>query len=430
MKDFFWLQVEKIIPERYHSAINHQGFKRYFSNTSWLLIGQVFSLIISFFIGVLIARRLGPEYYGILNYVISFVTIFGIFFCFSFDLFLIREFVKYPKKEKELLGTFWIVKLIGGFLTLLFASLFILLSDFNRFIFLLTIVFSFYFIIQSSSVISLFFQAKVHSKKSSQAQIAGNLFSLVLKIIWLLLSTDLFYLIFIYISDVIFNSLFLIYYYRRIGGQLSRWRFDRSVIVKFINSAWPLMFSGLAIFGILKIDQIIIGQLLDKTAVGLYAVADKLTEIWDFIPRVICISLFPAIINARLAGRMVYGQRLKNLYWLMFILSLVIMFPILLFSKPLVLQLFGSDYQGSINVFRVYVLSLPGIFLFTAANQRLLAEHREKIIFLANGLGLVINISLNFILLPQLGLVGAAWSTVVTFVFLSSFMMFVKQKPV
>ncbi len=430
MKEFFWSKIEKITPNKYHDAVIHEGFRRYFSNTGWLFVGQIVSLLISFFVGAFIARHLGPEYYGILNYVISFVTIFGIFFCFSFDAVLSREFIKHPEKEKELLGTFWLVKLIGGILTLVSATLFALFAQFDHLTFLLIVIFSTYFIIQSTSVISLFFQAKVQSKKSSKAQIAGNILSSILKIAWLFSGTGLIWLILIYISDVLFNGIFLIYYYQRSGGRLRYWRYSWEQGKKFLRAAWLLMFSGLAIFAILKIDQIIIGELLNKTAVGYYAVADKLTEVWDFIPRMICVSLFPAIINARMTSGQVYNKRLKRLYWLMFILAILIMIFTLAISKPLILWLFGGDYYASINILRVYILSLPGIFLFTAANQRLLAESREKVIFIANFIGLAINVSLNFILLPRMGLLGAAWATVITFVFLALFMMIVKQKKV
>ncbi|MFZ2979126.1 MAG: oligosaccharide flippase family protein, partial [Candidatus Magasanikiibacteriota bacterium] len=56
---------------------NHSGFQRYFKNTSWLFFSRIFILVLAFFISAYVARYLGPEEYGILNYIISFVGLFS-----------------------------------------------------------------------------------------------------------------------------------------------------------------------------------------------------------------------------------------------------------------------------------------------------------------------------------------------------------------
>ena len=412
------------MPARWREASKNEGFHRYFLNTGWLLAGQVFALFISFFTGILVARRLGPEYYGVLNYALSFTAIFGVFFCSSMDAALTRELVKYPEREKELLGTFGLIKLGGGLLTLVLSSLFAVVGHFDRLTLELVLILSGSYIIQSGAIISLLFQARVKAINISRAQILANSLSSILKVVWFMAGGGLVILAAIYVWDAIFNTCFLIYYYHRGGQKISQWRLNWSAGWGILKSAWPLMFSGLAMFGILKIDQVIIGQLINKTAVGFYAVADKITEIWNFIPTLICLSLFPAIINARKTDQKIYRVRLRRLYGLMFFSSLIILAAVWLFARPLIISLFGARYEMSILILRIYVLSLPGLFLFAAANQYLLAEHREKRIFLANASGLTMNIVLNFILIPHFGLIGAAWSTVITFVFLPFFMIF------
>ncbi|MFA5163064.1 MAG: flippase [Patescibacteria group bacterium] len=431
MQENFWRLIYRLTPLSWHQYFDQSGWRRYFGNTSWLFLAQLVSLVISFFIGVIIARRLGPELYGTLNYALSLTTILGIFFCFGIDAAMNRELIKYPEKEKSLLGTFWVIKLLGGFLTLASVIFISIWKNFDVLTFSLVVLFAFVFIGQSFNVITLFFQARVESKKSSLAQIGASLVSLSLKIIWLFSSLNLLVLAIIYLSDVIFNSLFLILYYRRGSGSLRQWRFDCKVFRNIITSGGLLMFSGVAILAILKIDQVIIGQFLGKTEVGFYAVADRLTEVWDFIPRLICLSLFTAIINAYRTDIKLYRRRVRRLYQLMLVLSISLTILILLISRPLIMMLFGPEYEPSVAVLRVYVLSLPGIFLFTAANQRLVAENREKIILLANLSGLTLNIVLNFLFLPRFGLIGSAWATVVTFTYLTIFMVFrpTRQQP-
>lgn len=428
MKSLFFKVLTRILPPNKRWLISQTGFERYFNNTGWLLFAQVFALATSFFVSALVARRLGPEDYGIFNYAFSFVSIFAVFFFISPNSIINRELIKYPEKEKELLGTSLVFKIVGGLLTLLFSSILALFGNFDSLTVKLVVIFSIFFTAQSFEVIALLFQSRVEAKKIALSQVLANFLSSILKIVWVFNSSDLLVLSYIYIADAIFNSLFFIFYYYRSAGRIKTWRFDRLIFVNILRSSLSLMFSGLAILAILKVDQIIIGEFMGKTAVGFYAVADRLTEIWNFIPRLVCLSLFVAIVNAQKTNFEVYKSRLKQLYWLMFFLSLFITVAILVISRPLILNLFGDEYAASINILRVYVLSLPGLFLFTAANQSLVAENREKLILISNLIALSLNVILNFIFLPRFGLIGSAWATVITFVFLPLFMILRKPR--
>ncbi len=403
------------------SVFGLDGFRKYFANTGWLFLAQLFSMLIAFFVGVLVARHLGPNLYGIFNYALSLSTIVGMFFCSSLDFALSRELIKRPEDKEKLLGTFWLIKLVGGLLTMVISLAIAWVGHLDSLTIKLLVVLSVFYVFQSANIIGLFFQAQVMAKRISQAQIISNIISSVIKIGWLFSGLGIVWLAAIYVFDIFLNGLFLLNFYQSAGERISRWRFDRHEAGYILVRAWPLMLSGFLIYAILRIDQVIIGFLLNKTAVGYYAVADRLTEIWDFIPKLICISLFPAIISAHKASADLYEKRKKLLYLLMLALSLAIVALVVLLARPVIIGLFGQEYQASVKVLQVYVLSLPGIFLFTAMNQSLLAENREKIIFLANLLGLTINIVLNFILLPQFGLLGSAWATVITFIFLPLF---------
>ena len=54
-----------------------QGFRKYFANTSWLLGERVLRMAVSLFVGIYVARYLGPERYGLLSYTVSFVWLFS-----------------------------------------------------------------------------------------------------------------------------------------------------------------------------------------------------------------------------------------------------------------------------------------------------------------------------------------------------------------
>ncbi len=169
--------IEKIVPNKWHWVLQHEGHKRYFANMSWMFGGQMFSLLVSFFIGAWVARYLGPENYGVLNYSIAFVGIFGFIATLGIDSILNRELVKTPERKEELLGTSFLLKLIGGAIAFSLAILSVLIFQSEPRIKILVSLFAFSFILQSVNVISIYFNAEVKSKNNVRASIIATIIS-------------------------------------------------------------------------------------------------------------------------------------------------------------------------------------------------------------------------------------------------------------
>ena len=85
--------------------LTSQEFRKYFANTSWLLGERVLRMIISLFVGIYVARYLGPERFGLLSYSVSFVWLFSSLASFGLNNILVRELVQSPEQRNNLLGT-------------------------------------------------------------------------------------------------------------------------------------------------------------------------------------------------------------------------------------------------------------------------------------------------------------------------------------
>jgi len=415
MLDKFLSLIEKIIPQKYRWILNHEGFKRYFLNTGWMFGGQLFFLLVSFFIGAWVARYLGPENYGVLNYATAFVGLFTFLSDFGAGAILTRELVKFPEKRDRLMGTVFRMKLTGGALALILATIATFAVRANPLTRLLVIIFALSLILQSMNVISLYFQSQVKSKNNVRAMIFATCISSFLKILAVLTGQGVIAIIAIYALDVVWQGIGFIYSYRRAGLKISAWSFDWKLAKEIWRSSWPLMLSAAASYIFLRIDQVMIGTMMGKREVGFYAAAVKLVEIWYFIPGIICSSLFPAIINARKLDPKIYHQRLKNFYILMTIIPLLISAPIVLLSKPLIYWLFGASYLPAVGVLRVYIWSSLGLFLGTAVYQHLMAEDKARIMFIVNIIAMATNVGLNLFFIPAFGLTGAAWATLISY---------------
>ncbi len=415
MLDKIFAKIEKLLPLKWRWVLSHEGFRRYFSNTGWMFAGQIFALLTSFFIGAWVARYLGPEKYGVINYVVAFVGLFSFLAPLGVDNILSRELVRYPFKRDQLLGTSFRLKIIGGGLAFLAAVTAAFLSKADPLIRLLVVLYAIIFILQSLNVISTFFQAEVAAKNSVRAQVTANFITSFLKILLIISGGGVVGLVIIYVLDVLWQGLGYLAAYRHRGLSIRAWRYDRVLAREIWRSSWPLMLASAAAFIYIRIDQVIVGQLLGNAAVGIYAAAVRVTEVIYFVPGIISASLFPAIVNAKKSGEDLYRSRLKNFYIFILAISLVLVWPIFLGAGFIIRFIFGASYQAAIPVLQIYAWSSVGLFLAWAMGQYLLVENKIKIIFFGNLATVIVNVLLNLWLIPRLGLSGAALATLVSY---------------
>lgn len=415
MLDKLFQTIEKITPLKYRWILNHEGFKRYFANTGWMLSGQMFSLLVSFFIGAWLARYLGPENYGMISYAIAFSGLFAFVASLGVDNILNRELITHPEQRDELLGTSFVLKLVGGFLAFLINFLFVFIFQSSNLIRILVLLFSLVYIFQAMNVISIFFQSQVMAKKNVKTQLIAMFISSALKILFILFSLELVWIILIYALDSLWISAGLIYEYRKEKLKIKLWKFNKKLALNILRSSWFLMLSSASVYIYMKIDQVMVGAIMGQKEVGLYAVAVKFVEIWYFIPSLICISIFPAIIKAKEAGQIVYKRRLKSLYLLMIFIAVIIAIPSTILAHWAVLAIFGKEYLGAVSVLQIYIWSGVGLFLGWAINQYLISENLVQTIFILNIAAMVTNIILNLLFIPKFGLPGAALATLFSY---------------
>lgn len=417
MLDKIFVLIEKITPAKWRWIFSHGGFRRYFANTGWMFAGQMFSLLISFFIGAWLARYLGPQNFGVLSFSMSFAGLFSFIASMGIDSILSRELVKFPEKENELMGTALDLKLIGGTTAFLLSFTATFLFEQDPFIRLLIILFSFTFILQATGVISTFFQANVLAKKVIKVQLYVMTFSSILKILAIVFGLGVSWIMLIYVLDSAWGGWGLILAYRKNGYRIKAWKFNWKLALEILKDSWPMMLSGAAISIYMKIDQVMIGNILGETKVGLYAAAVKISEIWYFIPVIICTSLFPAIVNAKMGDNALYKKRLHNLYWLMFILASSLAVPISILAKPLVVLIFGSRYLPAAGALQIHIWAGLGVFWGVALGQYLVSENRTLINLILTLSSAILNIILNLFLIRSWGINGAALATLISYLF-------------
>ena len=399
--------------------LTSKEFRKYFANTSWLLGERVLRMVISLFVGIYVARYLGPERFGLLSYSVSFVWLFSSLASFGLNNILVRELVQSPEQRNNLLGTVFWLKVFGTFVMATAIALALQFFEDEQQTYWMIFIIAIGYLFQTTNVIELYFQAQVQSKFIVRAQVAQMLITSLFKIYLIYIQAELIWFAFALMLDqAVAAALFLIVYCWKINF-FPFFTFHWKRAKKLMDGALPLIFSGMMVLLYMKIDQVMLKEMLNAKAVGVYAAAVKLCEAWYFIPSAIMASLFPAIIESRKESEEYYENRVQKLYEMMVWGSLLVAIPTSFLADWFIQVLYGAIFQEAAVVLKIYIWTFVFVSLGVASSHWLVAENLEKYALLRSLLGAIINITLNWYMIPIYGITGAAYATLITQLFVS-----------
>ena len=415
---------------------SNSGVQKYLKNSSWLLGQKVLDMAVGLFVTVWVVRYLGPSDFGSLSYALSFVGLFSSIATLGLDGILVRDLVNEPVRRNYLLGSAFVLRFVGGVcsLFLIAAGTYFLgeSNDDNTLIYII----SFGVILRSFNVIDLYFQSKVLSKYVAYAKTIALGLSSIAKIALLLNGAPLVAFALMVVLEALVLMVSLIFFYCKAGfnevedtrRKILNWNFDINTAKTLLRDSWPLMLGGIVISIYMKIDQIMIHRILGAEFVGQYAAATKLSELWYFIPVLITSSLFPALINAKKNSKQLYIVRLQRLYTFLLWLAVSIAIPMTFLSEIIVVRLYGDEYQLASDILRVHIWAGIFVFIGVASDKWLITEGIQMFSLRNCAIGALINIILNFYLIGSFGVVGAAYSTLVSQGLAAYLLLYVSNK--
>lgn len=403
------------LKEKKDRMFNIEGFKKYRNNFSWLAAENLLRMAVALLVGAWVARYLGPEDYGTLSYVGSFVGLFVSISYLGIDSVVVKALVENAEGRDKIMGTAFVLKYAG---TLLFITTVFIITRFtsntastNQLIYIWALA----GILLPFNVIDFFFQSQVLSKYMVTAQLATMIFSSICRLLLIYFKMPLIYFVSMSVFESIFLTLGIIYMYYKKNLKLSAWRFDKKLALEMLAGGIPLLFSGIAITIYLRIDQVMIKEMMDAKAVGNYAVAVRLSEVWYFIPISICSTLFPAIIKAKAINEEVYNERFQKLYDAMVWGAVAIAIPAVLLADDIIWILFGTEFSEASSVLKIYIWAGVFVFLGVAVGRWFIAENLQKYTLIRSVAGAGINVVLNYFWIPRYGIKGAAFATIVAY---------------
>ena len=388
---------------------------RIFNNISWLFFDKIIRIFGSLVVGIWVARYLGPEQFGILNYGMAFVAMFSFLPNLGLNQIVVRDITKHPEKTNQIIGSSFVLKLLGSSLAVALIVLIVLsLNKTDTLVKYVIILFSIGFIFQAFDVIDFFYQSQMLSKYVVFSRNITFIIVTGIKIFLILHEYDLIWFVVTATFGLFLDALFLIIAYTKTHKFILNWRFDKDMAFELMKNSWPLMLSAFLISIHMKIDQVMIGNILSTKQVGIYSVAVRLAEFWYFIPSIIVSTLMPYFVELREKKNGLYHFRLIQLYSLMFWMGVSVGIFALFFGEDIIRLLFGEAYTGAYSalVFNIW----NGIFISQAIARGiwLISENLQKYRLYNNLIIVNINIVTNIILIPKIGITGAAIATLLT----------------
>jgi O-antigen/teichoic acid export membrane protein len=391
------------------------GLKRYSSNTGWLLFEKAFAAFLSFLVGVYVIRYLGPVNFGIFSYALSFVSLFSGVAALGLDSIVVRDLVQNEDRNDELLGTAFVLKLFGALLVLIVLLSILAFKPYDSLTSWAVFIIAFASVFQSIFVIDFFFQSRVLSKYPVWVRCFSSVIGSAFKIILIFNHASLIWFAFAVTLENSVMALGFIIVYKKLGATMRLWRFRTVTATRLLKDSWPLILSGVAISLYMRLDQVLIRSMLDAKAVGIYAVAVNLTEIWYFIPTIVVSSLFPAIINAKKGDPALYLNLLQRLHDVFFMIAFVIGIAVSLCSGIIINTLFGESFMGARVVLIIYIWSVVFVFQGGIRGHFLILENEQQIGLWFRILAILVNTGLNLVMIPRYGIVGAAVATLLSY---------------
>ena len=395
--------------------------KKIASNVIWSLGGKTVNMASALFVGILVARYLGPENYGIMNYVISYVAIFTVFATFGLDNIEIRELSRQNDKKDTILGTCFGLRILFAVLAYLGIVCSLIVYKTDRFTSMMILTYGLTLFTGTGNILRNYFTSIVQNKYIVKSEIFRTFVGASIKILLLLMKAPLEYFIYAQIFDTALVASGYYISYKSIVGSVRQWKFDKTIVWFILKESFPLVLSGAAVIIYQRIDHVMIGNMLNKAEVGYFATAGKFVDLIIFLPTVLVQTVTPMLIREKESHPETYEARKRTFVSIVTWTSVIISLTFSILAYWLITYTYGEKYSPAIPVLQIMAFKAVGMALSASGGQIIIMERIQKWAFIRNIMGCVLCVALNYLLIPKYGIIGSASVTIVTVIFTGCF---------
>lgn len=382
-------------------------------NASWIIGCKIAQSLIGLIISMLTARYLGPSNFGIINYAASLTTFAVPLVQLGLTNIMVQEMVNNPEKEGEILGTSILMSSISAIMCVLgvFAVVSVLNADETTTI-IVCALYSTILVFQAMELTQYWFQAKYLSKFTSIVSFVAYIVVALYKIFLLVTHKSIFWFAVSNSFDSALIAFSIYFIYRKKGGR----PFNLSFVTAkrlFAKSHYYIVSSMMVVI-FAQIDRVMIKNMLGNAEVGFYSAALTCAGLASFVFAALIDSFRPSVFEALKKSKEEFEKKMSTLYGIVVYSSLSFSLILTFFASFVVGILYGEAYSPSVNALRCAVWFTTFSYLGAVRNIWILAENKQKYLWIINLSGASFNVILNIIFIPYWGIVGAALTSVAT----------------
>ena len=398
--------------------------KKVLKNAGWIVGCKVFKALLTLIVTAITTRYLGVEKYGLISYAAGLVAFVVPIMQLGLNSTMVHEIVLRPDEEGKVVGTSMTMSSLSSILCIVGVIAFSMVANAGETdTIIVCAVYSAMLFFQALEMIHFWFQAKLMSKYSAITMLFAYLVVTLLQVVLVALKANVYFFAISYSVDFLLIALILVVIYNKKSDQKLSFSFSLAKQLFSVSKYYIVSNLMVAIFA--QTDKIMLKLMMGNAETGIYSAAYNCAIMANFVFAAIIDSMRPEIFNGKQESQEIFESRMSELYSVIIYLSLITCAIITAFS-PLVIKIMcGDGYIGSIAVLRVSVWMTMFSYIGTARSVWILAEGKQKYLWILNLCGAVLNIGLNFLLIPILGALGAAVASVATQIFANVILGFI-----
>ncbi len=382
-------------------------------NAGWLIFGKLIQMLISLAVGLLTARYLGPSNYGLIQYATAYTAFFMAFCTLGINSVLVKEFIDYPQEEGTIIGSTLVMRAISSILSagIIVCLVGILDADEPTTI-TVTALCSLGLVFNIFETLNYWFQSKLRSKVTAMVTLVAFAVTSAYKVLLLIQEKDITWFAFSTALDYMCVAVLLFVCYKKQGGQ--NLAFSKNVCHRILSRSVHFILPSLMVSIYGYADKFMLKQMLSDADVGFYSTAAHVCGMWSFVLAAIVDSMTPSIMEAHKSNYDVFEKRNRQLYAIVFYISIIVSVLFCVFGRLIISILYGASYLPSVAPLRVITWYTAFSYLGVARNAWIVCEEKQKYLKYIYISAALSNILLNLALIPLWGSTGAALATLIT----------------
>ena len=386
------------------------------NNAKWIMICRIAQALLQLLIGMLSARYLGPSNYGLINYAASVIAFVLPFMQLGLQSTLVQELIEDPDKEGEIMGTALAMDLVSSLACMLLVYTFV--TTMNRGeteTMIVCMLYSLSLVFRATELMQCWFQSKLQAKYSSLAALGAYAIVSAYRIYLLATNKNIYWFSVVNSVEYGIAGIALVLIYSRMSTQ--KFKFSLQTAKRMFSRSKYYILAAMMVTVFQNTDHIMLKMMSGDAENGFYSAAVTSACVCQFVYLSITDSARPVILAGKKEGSADYEKNISRLYCITTYMALAQCVGFTIFAKLIVHILYGEAYIAAVPVLRILVWYLSFSVMGVIRNIWILAEGKQSVIWKINLAGALLNVAINFVLIPLWGACGAAVASLGTQMF-------------